>query len=262
MNTPPPLTAHTLREAFTAGNALVRHHFWRYGLQGAFLFLLMGSASALTAIFHHGRPVQPGPLSQFAISTLTGLFSVGLYRSLWDGLSGEAIRFRRLFWGFGKPAAWALAIIPALLSIPTALLVPLRQGHLDASPWVAVPLFAIVILVGLVVGYAFALTARLDAPPALSSLRLALGIFRRGRRRWIALPFLLGLAIMGAALVLMLVFVAMLFLSVHLHVSKAAIGLLALLVMAPLVIVLFMMLFPWMGGATVAAAGSLESEAE
>lgn len=251
------VTAHTIREAFAAGSALVRGYFWRCAGLVVVLLLLsfLGSATRFIML-KAGLPVL-NVVNGFMWAAIYGILNIGLYRGLWMGLSGQSIGIGHLFWGFRLPSRWRLPLLWAVISLPL-LFLPAQQAHAPVPPppaWLW-PLGPVYLVVGIVVGYAFALTARFDVGPR-DALRMAMGIFRKGKRRWLALPLLAALAMMGAAMLIVLLVVLAAVLAAPLHLGKPAIGLLGVGIALPLMFALLMAIFPWMGGAMLAASGSL-----
>ena len=222
----------------------MRTHFWRYAALIVIMLLLsfVGSGMRIFAL-KEGLPAF-NVAAGFLWALIYGILNIGLYRSFWEGLSGRPVGVRHLFWGFGLPSRRRLALFWAVISIPLRFLQP------QLGPWVF-PLALVFMVVG--VGYAFSRSRRASTP----ALRTALGVFRKGRRRWLALPFLAALAMTGAGMLIALLVALALVLTAPLHLGRPGVGLLGMAIALPLTFALLVAMFPWLGGAMVAAAGNL-----
>ena len=251
------VTASTIREAFAAGTALVRARFWRYAGLVMALMLLFG----LTG-FIRIAAVKTGLWSVmvafgFLWNLAFGIINVGLYRSFWDGMRGEPVRLKHLFWGFGKSSRWMLPLISTLIWLP--LIVQQANNPVPAMVhpptwtfWLLIP----AVLLEIVVGYAYALIVRLDVGP-LAALRMAMTIFQKGKRRWLALPFLIMLAFMGAGMLIMLSIGLIALAGKALALSKGMVIVLLMLVSIPIGLGWILAMFPWMGATILSASGNL-----
>ena len=251
------VTANTIREAFAAGTALVRARFWRYAGLVMALMLLVG----LTG-FIRIAAVKTGLWSVmvafgFLWNLAFGIMNVGLYRSFWDGMRGEPVRLQHLFWGFGKSTRWMLPLISTLIWLP--LIVEQTNNPVPAmihpptwAYWLIIP----GVLLEIVVGYAYALIVRLDVGP-LAALRMAMTIFQKGKRRWLALPFLIMLAFMGAGMIIALSIVLIALAGKALALSKGLIVVLLMLLGVPIGLGWVLAMFPWMGATILSASGNL-----
>ncbi len=128
------VTAHTLREAFAAGSALVRGHFWRCAGLVAVLLLLsfLGSATRFIAL-KASLPVF-NVVTGFLWAAIYGILNIGLYRSLWMGLSGQSIGIGHLFWGFRLPSRWKLPLLWAVISLPLLFCRPSKRMRPCSRP--------------------------------------------------------------------------------------------------------------------------------
>lgn len=250
-------TADTIREAFAAGTALVRARFWRY----AGLIIVLMLLFALTG-FIRIAAVKTGLWSVmvafgFLWNLALGIMNVGLYRSFWDGMRGEPVRLKHLFWGFGKSTRWMLPLISTLIWLPLIV----QQANNPVPAMIHTPTWAFwllipAVLLEIVVGYAYALIVRLDIGP-LAALRMAMTIFQKGKRRWLALPFLIMLAAMGAGMLIMLSIGLIALAGKALALSKGMVMVLLMLVAIPIGLGWIFAMFPWMGAIILSASGNL-----
>lgn len=252
-----PITARTMREAFSAGKALARSRFWQYA---GIVFVLTGLALAGGflqdfAIGHRLSTV--GGVFAVLWSAILGIFNLGLYRSFWESMCGEPVRAQVLSWGFRKSSRWAFPVVWAILSVPPVLL-SARSPQAFTHP-LSPGLVTVLVLEGfavIVVGYAYALIARFDLDPA-DALRVAMRIFREGKRHWLVLPLLAGLVLGGATVLVMLVIMLIGALGRTLALAKGLMVLIVIVSVVPIGLGSLCALLPWMGGARLAASGDL-----
>ena len=256
----PKPTAHTIYEAFASGIALVRTRFWYYASLGAAILIGLFVEMAINSLaMRTGFTVLTG-LVICVTQLVSGMLTIGLYRSIWDGLSGRPVQFKSLFWAFAGPIRWQLPALIAPLSALSMLMLSVMHGHPHQPLWVTLLIVSIPIAASLVVNYAYAITARTEIGP-LESLKKALGIFRKGSRRWLALPFLIWLAEIGAAIPLSMLLAVLYVLKTHLHPAQIVVEFLMIAIVAPLVVGAFIAGIIWAAGVLVAAAGSLAGNA-
>ena len=251
------ITARTMREAFSAGKTLVRSRFWQYvwvvfALTG---LALAGGVLQNFAIKHRLWTFEV--VFAFLWSAIFGILNLGLYRSFWESMCGQPVRAQILSWGFRKSSRWALPVIWAILSIPFVLLHAQSPQPIAHPPSLgAISVFVLEGLAGIVVSYAYALIARFDAAPA-DALRMAMRIFQKGKRRWFALPFVAGLVLGGATVLVILAVMLIVALGKALALAKGVMVLILIVILVPVGLGSLFALFPWMGGALLAASGDL-----
>ncbi len=190
-NVNPHMSANTLRGAFGAGVFEMRAWVRAHMAPMLFYGLLTGASRSLAAAMLGQRKFTAGDMTIIFIATLVSMvMGVGLYRAVWEGMQSHPVRFSHLWWGFAAPSRWALPLAATVIAVPSVIIVMIflaSSGH--SAAWMAVTVVA-ESLFGLVSAYAFALTARLELGPT-RSLRAALGVFRKNKRRWIALPVMM-----------------------------------------------------------------------
>ena len=254
------ITARTMREAFSAGKTLVRSRFWQYvwvvfALTG---LALAGGVLQNFAIKHRLWTFEV--VFAFLWSAIFGILNLGLYRSFWESMCGQPVRAQILSWGFRKSSRWALPVIWAILSIPFVLLHARSPQAIAHPPSVgAISVFILEGLAGIVVSYAYALIARFDAAPA-DALRMAMRIFQKGKRRWFALPLVAGLVLAGATVLVILAVILIVALGRALGLAKGVVVLILIVLLVPVGLGSLFALFPWMGGALLAASGNLTGD--
>ena len=247
-------TARTLREAFVAGTVLVRSRFWQYAgaLFALMVLVLAGYVPTVLAVKYQLWAVAG--ITAWGWRVITGTFAIGVYRSFWESMGGNPVRAQFLSWGFRKSSRWTLPVIWALFTVPFT--VPnawqiLHIGH-PSPRWMhlgAIP----VILATMLVNYAYALIARYDMGPA-DAVRTTARIFRKGKRRWFALPVVGALVPFMAAAVISLV---MLLTIKTLGPGSGLTALIMVLIFVPIWVAGLVAYFLWMGGAVLASLGAV-----
>lgn len=246
-----PDAAH-LRRAFADGTRVLRAHPGVYLPQSLAFVLIL-----LAGMFLAGAPRSPAVPRSFDLSVqvvnamLGGLLSIGLYRSLWDGLRAAPARFTTLFWGFFRPHAWGFTLLSTLVLVPLSRLTAFLSPA--GSPATKTALFLAAAGINLLLLYAALLLARLDASPR-ECLRQAFGLFTRGRRRLLVLPLLVALVLSGTLALLYVAFFTLALAGRLAHLSSRGAPALALLVVSPATLLFMLAAFPW--SAAVLMAGS------
>ncbi len=260
------LTAHTIREALAAGTALARRFRLYAGPMLLYLLLIFVVNAIVRVVSAWEESEVIATVAVLLWTSILAIVSIGVYRGFWDGMHGQPVRARHLLWGFEKSSRWMLPVGAAMVTaLPTFSMVrtTVHTEHpaLHLPSLSQLPLVILFVLFGIVCVYASCAIARFDVGP-MAALRMALGIFQKGRRRWIALPFVMILMVIlvmgGAAMIIGLL--AALIMKVWQVFSLPKGPLLTLVFvlvgafLTPIPVLLLAM-FPWLSGAYLAALG-------
>ena len=247
-----PADAAHLRRAFADGTCVFLAHPGVYLLQSlAFVLILLAVAFLADAPRSPLLPRSFDLSAQVVNAVLGMLLSIGLYRSLWDGLRAAPVRFGTLFWGFFRPHAWGLTFLSALVLVPLSMITAFLS--LTGSPETKTAMFFAASGINLLILYTAMLLARLDVSPRVC-LRRVFALFTRGRRRLLVLPLLIALVLTGAIALLYVAFFVLALAGRLDHLPPRDAHTLALLVMFPATLLFLFAAFPW--SAAVLMAGS------
>ncbi len=192
----PAFTPATNREALSQAWRFARTRYWRSLPTFGATFLVLIVLVILQKLIAPGtlvtHPVQgsfpPPHPKDFVANGLLAFFEgwlmIGVNRSFWRGLSANDFRTANLLWGAKSPGLWPLPVVSA--GIAVLYFSGLFAFH--GRPGSMLLLLFLMLSASVVLGYAYALAGR-EGLPAVPALRLALGVFERGRRRLIGLYF-------------------------------------------------------------------------
>ncbi len=203
------------------------------------------------------RTYPPFPDTALVITSVlmgfvVGLVSLGLYRSIWLGLSADEFRIANLLWGARFPELWLLPVLSAVVTPLQFMAQAATRGHAMLTL-----LFMIFVwLLSIVLGYAYALVAR-EPLPAATAVRHAAGIFQRGRRRLIGLVFQAAAWALLGAVGFAVIAVPLAFVVKALHIAHPIFALIIVTVLIVAALGLFLLAVVYWTAVALLAAGSL-----